>query len=177
MRKIKLKNNKQKMYFIGILLLLSLSGVLGVAPNLNQEDNPSNVDLSQMERTQVERVVDGDTIVVAEKRKVRLILINAPESVHPDKKRNSEYGKRASAYLKDLLEGKTVYLERDVSDTDRYGRLLRYVYLPDGTLINEKIVMDGYANLSTYPPDVKYVHIIQAAEQFARENNLGLWKK
>lgn len=123
----------------------------------------------------VERVVDGDTFVLETGEKVRMILINTPESVHPDKERNTEFGKLASEYAKNLLEGKNVYLEKDVSETDRYGRLLRYVYLEDGTFVNELIVKEGYAQIATYPPDVKYKDIILAAETYARENEKGLW--
>ena len=73
------------------------------------------------------------------------------------------------------MEGETIYLEKDVSETDDYGRLLRYIYLEDGTFYNEKIVKEGYAFAGTYPPDVKYNEILQDAERFARKNNLGLW--
>jgi micrococcal nuclease len=123
----------------------------------------------------VTRVVDGDTIIVDGDKRVRLIGINTPESVHPDKAKNTEFGKMASAYTKSKLEGKMVRLEKDVSETDRYGRLLRYVYLPDGTFFNELLVKEGYAKLSTYPPDVKFTDIFVAAERYARENNKGLW--
>ena len=66
------------------------------------------------------------------------------------------YGKEASARNVQLVEGKTVYLERDVSKTDRYGRLLRYVWLGDGSMINATLVTEGYAQVATYPPHVKY---------------------
>jgi len=125
----------------------------------------------------VERVVDGDTFVLDTGEKVRMILINTPESVHPDETKNTEFGKIASEFTKNLLEGKEVILEKDVSETDRYGRLLRYVYLEDGTFVNELIVKEGYAQIATYPPDVKYKDIILAAEKYARENNKGLWAK
>lgn len=80
--------------------------------------------------------------------------------------------------MKGLLEGRTVMLEQDVSNTDRYGCLLRYVWAdldsarPGLELVNEEIVRAGYA---TYPPDMKYVDLLLAAEQYAREHNLGLW--
>lgn len=123
----------------------------------------------------ISRVIDGDTVELSTGEKVRLIGIDTPESVHPDKDKNTEYGKVASAYSKERLDRKTVYLEKDVSETDRYGRLLRYLYLEDGTFYNEQIVKDGYANVSTYPPDVKYKDVFVEAERYARENNKGLW--
>lgn len=123
----------------------------------------------------VTRVVDGDTFVIDTGEKVRMILINTPESVHWDEDKNTPFGDLASEYSKELLEGVKVSLEIDVSDTDQYGRLLRYVYLEDGTFVNELLVKEGYAQVASYPPDIKYLDIIQAAETHARENNQGLW--
>lgn len=143
---------------------------------------------SDFEEVTVVRVVDGDTIHVeinGEKKKVRLILVDTPESVHP-RKPVEFYGKEASAFTKHELDGKTVYLEKDVSDTDRYGRLLRYIWLdiPEGKdlekdlrekCFNAKLLLQGYANLSTFPPDVKYVDYFRFFEKSAREAGLGLW--
>jgi micrococcal nuclease len=83
-------------------------------------------------------------------------------------------GKEASAYNKQLVEGKFVTLVRDVSDTDRYGRWLRYVYV-DGVFVNEVLVANGFANVVTYPPDVKYTEQLRRVEQDAREARRGLW--
>ncbi len=125
----------------------------------------------------VVRVVDGDTIVVEinnEEKKVRLIGIDTPESVASQEyldrtgKENTEAGRTASDYTKSLLTaGQTVYLQKDTSDTDRYGRLLRYVWLevPDDKdsvteiatkMLNGILVKDGYAEVATYPPDSRY---------------------
>lgn len=123
----------------------------------------------------VTRVIDGDTFEIENGQKVRMIGIDTPESVHPDKEKNTEFGEMASAYTKQFLEGKKVRLEKDVSETDKYGRLLRYVYLEDGTFVNELLVKEGYAKVSTYPPDVKYADVFVEAERYARENNKGLW--
>lgn len=123
----------------------------------------------------VVRVIDGDTFEIENGQKVRMIGIDTPESVHPDKEKNTEFGKIASAYTKQLLEGKKVKLEKDVSETDKYGRLLRYIYLEDGTFVNELLVKEGYAKVSTYPPDVMYADMFVEAERYARENNKGLW--
>jgi len=123
----------------------------------------------------VVRVIDGDTFEIEGGQRVRLIGIDTPESVHPDDERNTEFGKEASDYSKKLLEGKMVRLEKDVSETDRYGRLLRYAYMEDDTFVNELLVKEGYAKVSTYPPDVKYSDLFVEAERYARENNKGLW--
>jgi len=85
-------------------------------------------------------------------------------------------GPEASAANKALVEGKAVYLEKDVSDTDRYGRLLRYVFLADGTFVNGELVRQGYAQAITYPPDVKYQKLLRALEQEARSRGKGLWQ-
>ncbi|MFO7886874.1 MAG: thermonuclease family protein [Eubacteriales bacterium] len=137
-------------------------------------DNDAPENFKNMEKTIVERVVDGDTIVISGGERVRLIGINTPESVK-EAGEVEYYGKEASSYTKNILEGKTVYLEKDVSNKDDYDRLLRYIYLEDGTFFNELIVKEGYAFAVTYPPDVKYNEILREAENYARENNLGLW--
>ena len=114
------------------------------------------------------RVVDGDTFVVdfnGTEEKVRLIGIDTPESVHPDADKNTAAGVTASDYTKALLTGKSVELEFDVQERDKYGRLLAYAYL-DGYMLNKKLLEDGYAVVSTYPPNVKYVDEFTAAAKY-----------
>jgi len=125
---------------------------------------------------EVVRVIDGDTIEVMYervKRKVRYIGIDTPETVHPNKPVEC-MGKEASTYNSSLVTGKQVRLERDISDTDKYGRLLRYVYV-DEMMVNEVLVREGYANVMTYPPNVKYNERFLALEQEARAGKKGLW--
>lgn len=127
----------------------------------------------------VVRVVDGDTIVVKFKNgnyeKVRLIGINTPETVDP--RRPVQYfGKEASKYTKSKLTNKIVYLKYDWQIRDRYGRLLAYIYLKDGTFFNAQIVKDGYAFAFTKYP-FKYSKMFIEIEKIARENNRGLWGK
>ena len=115
-------------------------------------------------RYKVIRVVDGDTFVIdynGKEEKVRLIGIDTPESVHPDADRNSAAGITASDYTKSLLQGKSVELEFDVQERDKYGRLLAYAYV-DGYMLNKKLLEDGYAVVSTYPPNVKYAEEFKA---------------
>lgn len=116
-------------------------------------------------------VVDGDTIDVSidgTEYRVRYILINTPERRQP-------FYKEATDANRTLVKDKTVYLIRDVSETDRYGRLLRYVYLADGTFVNAELVRLGYAQLATYPPDVSMLATIRAAQDEAILNKRGLW--
>ncbi|XOB46405.1 MAG: thermonuclease family protein [Candidatus Nealsonbacteria bacterium] len=119
------------------------------------------------------KVIDGDTIEIEKGYKVRYIGIDTPETVHPSKPVEC-FGIEASNKNKELVEGKKVRLEKDVSETDKYGRLLRYVYVND-VFVNDYLVRQGYAYASTYPPDVKYVEQFVQAQREARENDRGLW--
>jgi len=119
------------------------------------------------------RVVDGDTIELEDGTKVRYIGVNTPETVDPNSSVEC-YGKEASIENKRLVEGKKVRLEKDVSDTDKYGRLLRYVWVED-VFVNDYLVKEGYANVSTYPPDIKYQDTFLKSEKYARDLGKGLW--
>lgn len=131
----------------------------------------------------VTKVVDGDTIEVShgnEVFKVRYIGVDTPETVKPNTPVQC-FGKKASDFNKELVLNKKVKLEKDVSDEDRYGRKLRYVYLDEGEnsgrMVNEILVQEGYARLDTFPPDVKYSKKFQTEESLARENDRGLWSE
>ena len=125
----------------------------------------------------VTRVVDGDTIEIVYNgtvEKVRFIGVSTPESVHPDSSKNTEFGEIASQYTEEQLLGQQVSLEFDVSERDNYGRLLAYVW-HDGKMFNEHLVEQGYAQVSTYLPDVKYADRFLVAQENAREGDMGLW--
>lgn len=127
-------------------------------------------------RVVVTRVVDGDTAVVdldGSEVRVRFIGIDTPESVAPDQPVEC-FGPQASSYTTDRLEGEMVRLEFDVERLDQYGRTLAYVWI-GSELFNETLVAGGYALVTTYPPDVKYVDRFVAAQRSAREAGLGLW--
>jgi micrococcal nuclease len=135
----------------------------------------------QTDLAAVVRVVDGDTIVVKMNDKeetVRFIGINTPESVDPRKPVEC-FGKEASARMKELLKDGKVRLESDPSQAgaDRYGRILRYVYLPDGTDINLKMIQDGYAFEYTYDIPYEKQTEFKKAQQEAMEAKRGLWAK
>jgi micrococcal nuclease len=134
------------------------------------------------------RVVDGDTFELDTKERVRLLGIDTPEKYESkkldrdvetsgmDKNTIKKLGQLASDYVKGFVEGKRVRLERDPTndDKDRYGRLLRYVYLEDGTCVNAKIVEDGYAQVYEQFPVTK-MDEFRKLQRDARENNRGLW--
>ncbi|MEM4959391.1 MAG: thermonuclease family protein, partial [Nanopusillaceae archaeon] len=135
----------------------------------------------------VERVIDGDTFICSG-QKVRLIGIDTPESRYNqrvEKQRNLgdretviSLGKEAKRFVEGILKkGMKVRLEFDVQTHDKYGRLLAYVWLPSGEMLNEVILREGYAMLLTVPPNVKYQDRLQRAFREARERERGLWKK
>ncbi len=141
---------------------------------------------------EVVRVVDGDTfhclLEGKEEVKVRLIGVDTPESSENQKAvRDAQrsgrdvreivrMGKKSAEFTKSLLpKGSTVYLEFDVQKTDKYGRLLAYVWLSDGRMLNELLVREGYAQVYTIPPNVKYQERFLEAQRKAREEGKGLW--
>lgn len=128
----------------------------------------------------VVKVIDGDTIEIEGGQKVRLIGIDTPETVDPRRPVGC-FGKEASSESTRVMEGKTVALVKDISETDRFGRLLRYVYVDikegEDLFVNLYLVENGFARAATFPPDVKYSGQFKEAETEARENNRGLWNK
>jgi micrococcal nuclease len=122
------------------------------------------------------RVIDGDTIAVeknGKKEKVRLIGVDTPETVHPSKP-VEYFGKEASEFTRKKVEGKRVNLEYDRQSRDKYGRLLAYVYIEDGTFLNAEIIRQGYGFAYTRYP-FKYLDDFRQYEREARENDRGLW--
>lgn len=145
----------------------------GVAPTTVPSASPES------ETYSVVRVVDGDTIEVeinGTKESIRFIGIDTPETVDPRKPVQC-FGREASAKTKSLLEGRSVRLEADSSqgERDKYNRLLRYVFLPDGTHINDLLIRQGYAHEYTYNLPYKYQAQFKQAEQEARAAKRGLW--
>lgn len=140
----------------------------------------SEIDYRNMDRATVSRVIDGDTIEIETGEKIRYIGVDTPETKHPNKPVQC-FGREAAQKNKELVEGKEVLLEKDVSDTDRYGRLLRYVYLPnpdatdEAIFVNEILIEQGFAQVITYPPDVKYHELLLQAQKEAQSEESGLW--
>ncbi|OGN91229.1 MAG: hypothetical protein A2Z70_00020 [Chloroflexi bacterium RBG_13_48_17] len=116
----------------------------------------------------VTRVIDGDTIVIQGGYHVRYIGLDAPES-------DEFYYLEAKQMNEELVAGKKVRLEKDISDKDSYGRLLRYVYIGDD-FVNAEIVRQGCAWAIAYPPDVKYQVYLEAMEKEARQLKRGVWR-
>ncbi len=123
----------------------------------------------QLERAEVLRVVDGDTVIVrlqGDKKRVRIIGIDTPESVSQNEEDNCEEGRIASAYTKELLDGKTVFLEFDKEREDQYGRMLAYVWLEEVENVDYEtftkknagalILQNTYCDTVYFPPNGKY---------------------
>ncbi|MFA5997543.1 MAG: thermonuclease family protein [Candidatus Paceibacterota bacterium] len=127
----------------------------------------------------VTRVVDGDTIIAlinGVSERVRLIGVDTPETVDP-RKLVQCFSKEASAFTATLLQDKTVRLEFDPSQSnrDKYGRLLRYVFLTDGTLMDKLLITEGYGYEYTYDTPYKYQSEFKQAQASAKELKKGLW--
>jgi micrococcal nuclease len=144
----------------GILLLLAAA----CAP----ESSPAQ-QLAAAQCT-VARVVDGDTLVCDDGVRVRLLLIDAPELSQ------SPFGAAAKQRLEELAGAGTVLaMEQDVEKLDRYGRTLAYLYLPDGRMVNEELLLSGMAVVSVHPPNVRHVERLRVAVDSARVALVGLW--
>jgi micrococcal nuclease len=173
-------------YVITIVVLFIGIGVF--APQVPQESTVASTTATETKKEEtpeppklydVVKVIDGDTIDVSidgKTERLRLIGVDTPETVDPRKPVQC-FGKEASNHAKELLTGKKVSLERDDSqdDRDKYDRLLRYVFLEDGTNYNKQIIADGYAHEYTYNIPYKYQSSFKQAQKDADSNNKGLW--
>lgn len=174
---------KQKIIF-KILLLILISLILSSCEIVVEETNNG-----EFVKAEVVKIVDGDTIYIkigeGKEEKLRLIGLDAPEIAHEDKK-PQYYGDEASDFTKEMLLGKTVYLEMDVSETDRFDRLLRYIWFEVPSqrtedeirekLFNAVLISEGYAREKAYPPDVKYYYYFSKIGKEAKEQKKGLWE-
>ena len=178
-----------------VALVVALAGTAvfflsqnGKTPEQAEQRDARGAAAGSYEAVFVKRVVDGDTLKLANGEYVRLIGIDTPE-VHEceklyrdsrksghDVKTIQAMGRRASQFTKSLVEGKIVRFEFDVEKRDKYHRLLAYVYLPDNTFVNAEIIKQGYASIMTYPPNVKYADEFLRLYRLARESKSGLWK-
>ena len=160
-------NKKHIKSFIIILTALFISYYYRV--NLKNSEN----------KLIVSKVIDGDTVELNTGQRLRYIGIDTPEI---------NFGKdpecfaiQAKEFNKKLVENKKIDIEKDVSEKDKFGRLLRYVYVENDSttsaiFVNEYLVRQGYAIVSTYPPDIAHIEDLLTAQQEARENNRGMWK-
>jgi len=189
--------NFKKTVVITILLMILIYFAIYI-PIINSNNTPSeqipSVSISdkrtniteQFTKAYVSRIIDGDTIEVtidSKKYKVRFIGIDCPEYTS----KIEYYGKESTEYTSSTLSNTYVFLEKDISETDQYGRLLRYVWLEvplsnsvdeiKTKMFNGILVSNGYASAVTYPPDIKFFKEFKELAADARNNNMGLWNK
>jgi len=129
---------------------------------------------SYAEIYKVKRVIDGDTLLLVNGERVRLIGVDTPETKHPQKP-VQYFGREAYLFTKKMIDGKEARLEFERQKRDRYGRLLAYIYLSDGTFLNAEIIKQGYGFAYTKFP-FKYMGEFRRYEREARENRKGLWR-
>lgn len=153
---------------------IPIEGSGGIGETAVSPASPVRVTPPTGQLAQVVDVIDGDTIDVVladngETYRLRYIGVDTPE-------RDEPFYREATEANRVMVAGQTVILVKDVSETDRYGRLLRYVYLQDGTFVNAELVRQGYARLVTFPPDVAMQDTFLALQQEARNEKRGLWQ-
>ncbi len=142
-------------------------------PALAISPTPAAPTLPIGDRAEVIYVFDGDTVEVnvdGLDYRLRYIGVDAPE-------RDEPFYDEAADFNRALVEGQTVILVRDVSETDQYGRLLRYVYLEDGTFVNGELIANGMARLVTFPPDVAQTEYLRDLQALARDSGAGMWSR
>tara|TARA_Y100000294_G_C8456964_1_gene296973 strand:- start:50 stop:688 length:639 start_codon:yes stop_codon:yes gene_type:complete len=149
---------------IKILIVFVLILIIGLIIFSYFKDNKESV-------FKVIKIIDGDTIVIEGGEVVRYIGIDTPEI---GQEGGDCFAQEAWDINRELVEGKEVKLIKDVSERDKYGRLLRYVWI-DGIFVNQYLVRNGYASAATFPPDVKYADDFAEFQKQARQENLGLW--
>lgn len=178
---------------IAIIFAIYFKNYLNDNINIYEENNiTTNINNTDKEDNQIElveatvtKVIDGDTIWVdinGKEEKVRFIGVNCPEYTT----KIEEYGKEATEYTTTELLGKKVYLQKDVSQTDDYNRLLRYVWLEKIDTINEeniknylfnaKLVINGYAQSNYYKPDISLQDYLEKFENEAKQQKIGIWQ-
>ncbi|MBB6454740.1 micrococcal nuclease [Salirhabdus euzebyi] len=124
-------------------------------------------------------VIDGDTVKIkwnGQEESVRFLLVDTPETSHPQLGKQP-FGEEAKAYVEELLAGsKTILIEKDVSERDKYGRLLMYVYTTEGKSIQESLLEEGLARVAyVYAPNTKYVDKYREIELEAKNRGVGIW--
>ena len=172
-----------------VLALLLVAGCEGYVGGGGAGRAPADLATSKAERAswpdppkgavaaKVQRVVDGDTFVASvngRRERVRVIGVDTPESVDPNRP-DEPFGEEASNFAKHYLNGRTVRMAGDVEPRDRYGRMLAYVWLADGTFWNALLAAEGYALQLTIPPNVTHADLFRRLVGEARREDRGLW--
>ena len=164
--------SRRAILFGGIVLFV---GIVFFVTETSNEFTLFQEDLQNtQERVEVKRVIDGDTIELSDGSRVRYIGIDTPEITYEKGKKDECFALQALEKNRSLVEGKDIELSKDISETDKYGRLLRYVFV-EGQLVQEELLEEGYADILTIPPDVRNAKSFRELRDFAREEKRGLW--
>lgn len=183
-----INNTKFLIFFSFFIVIIGLAFVfLGLKPTPQVSPQSRQVEIVKKETSQsgilqnlvtVTKVIDGDTIEIETGEHVRYIGIDTPETVDP-KRPVGCFGKEASDENKKLVEGKRVILEKDKEEKDKYGRLLRYIFLPlpngQTLFVDDYLIREGFGKLLIIPPDDKYKERFTNAQTEARNAKRGLW--
>ena len=195
-----MKNNIKKIIYILILVVLTALASYFLKKELDEKAqnnlNNNNTEITtnttqnnkeeiELQEAYVTKVIDGDTIGVTidgKYYKVRFVGINCPEYT----KEIEPYGKEATEYTNEKLYHKTIYLQKDITDTDNYDRLLRYIWLDKVDTINEEtiknslfnyeLVINGLAHSNYYKPNITLQNYLEEAEDYAKKNKIGMWQ-
>jgi endonuclease YncB( thermonuclease family) len=161
-----------------LLILIIISIGIRLTTGSHEQSNTHND--NNLIAAHVTRVVDGDTMKVtledgrATEETIRLLLVDTPETVHPSKE-VQPFGPEASAYAKRILTNQEVQLEIDVSERDKYGRLLAYLWIGD-EMFNEMLLEEGLARVAyVIPPNIKYIDQFRAIQQKSQKSAKGIW--
>lgn len=171
------------------LLLISLCFLISISCNSRErhsenQKNITNISLNRNNSKRyysIKKFIDGDTFWINDGSKkgvkIRLIGVDTPENQARFGNPEEYFGDEASAFTKSILLNKKVRLEYDIDRTDSFGRTLAYVYLEDGTFLNEELIKQGFATIMTVQPNSKYAKHFYKLQIQARVNNLGLWER
>ncbi|MCR6108664.1 thermonuclease family protein [Salipaludibacillus agaradhaerens] len=170
--------------FVSLIVFTGCEDLWDAAIDAATSNTEGALDLVEsLQKGTVTYVIDGDTFDVelenGEVERVRPILVDAPEICHKSSPKDCEpepFGEAATDFTRDLLSGETVYLEQDLSERDRFGRMLFYVYLEDGRMYQELILAEGLAEVAVYKPDVKYQDELESIELEAKNEKKNMWR-
>ncbi|HDB7757218.1 TPA: thermonuclease family protein [Staphylococcus aureus] len=177
-----MKSNKSLAMIVVAIIIVSVLAfqfMNHTGPFKKGTNQESTQDLKGKDKVHVQRVVDGDTFIAnqnGKEIKVRLIGVDTPETVKPNKP-VQPYGKEASNYSKKTLTNQDVYLEYDKEKQDRYGRTLAYVWLSKDRMYNKELVEKGLAREKYFSPNGKYRNVFIEAQNKAKQQKLNIWSK
>ncbi len=167
-------------FFVSVSLLSASSIALSPAPSATVSALDESCPKPKTNKAYVKWVYDGDTLKLADKRKLRIIGIDTPEVAHKrsKRKRSEPYAGQATEALRELLakHNYRINIAEGRQNKDKYGRLLAHVFTPDGVDVSEWLLQQGLATLLIIPPNDRFLKCYRAAERKAQQEGLNIWK-